>query len=48
MGRAALMDTMKDLLVDTLGALVMAVIGYISIKYQKGWVEKFQLHRKNG
>ena len=45
-GRAALMDTMKDLLVDTLGALVMAVIGYISIKYQKGWVEKFQLHRE--
>lgn len=45
-GRAALMDTMKDLIVDTVGAFVMAVIGYISIKYQKGWVEKFQLHRE--
>lgn len=45
-GRAALMDTMKDLIVDTVGALVMAVVGYISIRYQKGWVEKFQLHRE--
>ncbi len=45
-GRAALMDTMKDLIVDTIGALVMAVIGYISIRYQKGWVEKFQLRRE--
>ena len=45
-GRAALMDTMKDLIVNTIGALVMAVIGYISIRYQKGWVEKFQLRRE--
>ena len=45
-GRAALIDTMKDLIVDTIGALVMAVIGYISIRYQKGWVEKFQLRRE--
>lgn len=43
-GRAALMDTMKDLIVDTVGALVMAVVGYISLKYKKGWVEKLQLH----
>ena len=45
-GRAALMDTMKDLIVDTVGALVMAIVGYISIKYQKGWVEKLQLRRE--
>ena len=45
-GRAALMDTMKDLIVDTLGALVMAGVGYVSVKYQKGWVEKLQLRRE--
>ena len=43
LGRAALMDTMKDLIVDTIGAAVMSVIGYISLKYEKGWVEKLLL-----
>lgn len=43
-GRAALRDTMIDLIVDSLGALVMALIGYVSLKFQKGWVEKLQLH----
>ena len=42
-GRLALMDTMKDLIVDTIGAAVMSVIGYFSLKYQKGWVEKLLL-----
>ena len=45
-GRDALMDTMKDLIVDTLGALAMSIIGYISLKYKKGWVEKLLLHRQ--
>ena len=40
------MDTMKDLIVDTLGALAMSIIGYISLKYKKGWVEKLLLHRQ--
>ena len=44
-GRDALMDTMKDLIVDTLGALAMSIIGYISLKHKKGWVEKLLLHR---
>lgn len=34
-GRAALMDTMKDLIVDTLGALVVTIVGYLVIKRQK-------------
>lgn len=42
-GRAAVIDTMKDLIVDAVGAFVMSVIGYISIKYKKGWVEKLLL-----
>nr|WP_053986303.1 hypothetical protein [Holtiella tumoricola] len=42
-GRMALMDTMKDLIVDAIGAVVMSIVGYISIKYKKGWVEKLLL-----
>lgn len=45
-GRFALIDTMKDLIVDGVGAFVICVIGYISLKYKKGWIEKFQIGRK--
>ena len=45
-GKAALTDTMKDLIVDSIGALVISVIGYISLKYKKGWVEKLILKIK--
>ena len=34
-GRAALADTMMDLVVDAVGAFIMSVIGYISLKYNK-------------
>lgn len=44
-GRAALIDTMKDLIVDSLGALLMSIIGYISLIYKKGWVEKLQVKK---
>lgn len=43
LGRAAVTDTMVDLIVDAIGALVVSLIGYVSLKFQKGWVEKFQL-----
>lgn len=39
-GREAIIDTMEDLIVDSIGAFIMAVIGYISLKYKKGWIEK--------
>lgn len=44
-GRPALLDTMKDLITDIIGAGVMAVVGYISLKYDKGWMEKMLLRR---
>lgn len=44
-GRIAIADTMKDLMVDALGAFVMSVIGYISLKYKKGWVEKLLIKK---
>ena len=42
-GRAAVMDTMVDLIVDAAGALAISLVGYVSLKFQKGWVEKLQL-----
>ena len=44
-GRDALMDTMKDLIVDSIGAFVATAIGYVSLKYKKGWIEKFLLKK---
>ena len=37
-GHAALNDTMKDLLVDALGALVASVVGVLSLKKGKRWL----------
>lgn len=42
-GQSALADSMKDLIVDTLGAFVISLIGYVSLKYRKGWIEKLQI-----
>ncbi|MEG1705414.1 MAG: hypothetical protein RR290_02435 [Clostridia bacterium] len=44
-GQAALGDTMKDLIVDCLGAGVMSVIGYISLKYKKHWIENLLIKK---
>ncbi|MBP3704670.1 MAG: hypothetical protein J6I98_03955 [Clostridia bacterium] len=40
LGQAALRDTMKDIIVDAIGAVATSTIGYISLKYKKGWIEK--------
>ncbi|MBQ9267259.1 MAG: hypothetical protein IJ217_03135 [Clostridia bacterium] len=45
-GRLALADTMKDLIVDAVGAFVMSLIGYISLKNNKGWVEKMLIKKE--
>ena len=37
-GREALSDTMEDIIVDCIGALVSAVAGYLSIMKDKGWL----------
>ncbi len=37
-GHAALSDTMKDIIVDMIGALVSSVIGYFSVKHSKRWL----------
>ena len=42
-GQAAIMDTMKDLIVDIIGAFMISGIGFISLKYKKGWLDRFQM-----
>ncbi len=46
MGRDALNDTMVDLIVDSIGAFITTTIGYISLKYNKGWIEQFYIKFK--
>lgn len=45
-GRAALKDTMGDFMINSIGSAVVAVIGYISLKYKKGWVEKLLIRKE--
>ncbi len=42
-GREALGDTMVDLIVDSIGAAFISLVGYVSLKFKKGWVEKLLL-----
>lgn len=42
-GRLAVIDTMKDIIVDAIGALVISIMGYVSMKYKKGWIERLQI-----
>lgn len=44
-GRIALQDTMKDLIVDSIGAALMAALGYLSLKYKTKFVEKFHFKK---
>ena len=47
-GQAALVDTMKDLIVDTLGAVIAAVSAYRSLKYESGWLHSYQATSQRG
>ena len=47
-GQAALRDTMKDLIVDAVGAVVTSTVGYISLKYEKGWIENLTIRIGKG
>lgn len=44
-GRAALEDTMEDLMVDTAGAGIVCIINYIILKFNKNWLDKFRFRR---
>lgn len=40
-GRPALMDTMKDIIVNTCGAFIASLTGYFSMKHKKGWIHDY-------
>jgi hypothetical protein len=42
-GRAALADTMEDLIIDAIGAFTASVIGYISIRRDPKWIKRITL-----
>jgi len=44
-GQAALMDTMKDIIVDCIGALLFSVFGYISLKRKSSLPDRLILKR---
>jgi len=45
-GREAVEDTMEDLIVDTIGAFSASTIGYVSLKYKKGWINDLKIKFK--
>lgn len=44
-GRAALVNTMRDLLIDAFGAMAMAGVGYVATKYRKEWIGSMLIGR---
>ncbi|EAC6873217.1 hypothetical protein IIE63_002763 [Listeria monocytogenes] len=44
-GHAAVADTMGDLFVDFLGAFVISIIGYFSIRKNKKWMKNFEFKK---
>ena len=42
-GHAALVDTMTDIIIDFAGAIFISIIGYISVKKNKDWLNAFML-----
>ncbi|MGN1080743.1 MAG: hypothetical protein ACI4QV_01500 [Acutalibacteraceae bacterium] len=46
-GHAALTDTMKDIIVDSIGALAASVIGYFTLKSKKQWLNPTLTDRKS-
>lgn len=44
-GQQALLDTMKDFIVDALGALVVSLLGYMGMKYRNIKAKYFQIEK---
>lgn len=44
-GQDALFDTMKDIIANAAGGIVASIIGYISLKHGKSWLDGFYIKR---
>ena len=47
-GRAALADTMEDLVVDTIGAGIVCLINYGILKLDRNWINRFRFKALHG
>ena len=47
-GRAALADTMRDLITDLSGGVLVSIFGYVSLKTGNGWLEAFRVEIREG
>ena len=47
-GRSAVEDTMEDLIVDGIGAFIASTVGYVSLKYKKGWINELRIKLTKG
>ncbi|MEG0798928.1 MAG: hypothetical protein RR228_01475 [Bacilli bacterium] len=45
-GHAAVADTMKDLIIDTIGGLIISVMGYFSIRNNNKWLNNIIIKKK--
>lgn len=45
-GRQALRDTMKDFILNTIGALIISVLGFIDLIRKTGWMRKISLYKQ--
>jgi len=45
-GRSAVENTMNDLIIDAVGAIIMSAIGYMSLKNHRGWINRLIIRRK--
>jgi uncharacterized membrane protein YjdF len=45
-GRKALLDTMKDLILDTIGACIISIIGYLDLKKQKTAFKRWTIKKR--
>lgn len=46
-GHAAISDTMADILVDSIGAFIASVVGYFSMKSNRGWIYDYITKQHN-
>jgi len=47
-GRRALLDTMKDLILDTLGACIISIIGFIDLRNEKKAFKRWTIRKNTG
>ena len=45
-GREALFDTMKDIIIDTVGSASVSIVGYTAMKKKQNWLDRYSASAK--